>query len=290
MKFTQMSQLKQRSIVSVVIASFFFCTLYFSYSPVFAPLFVFLIFALQSLALSEYYSLCQAKGYAPLAMSGIVATLAYVVATYLSLRFTHAALLPEAILLATLVAFFLFFFRQGDYPLGNLAVTVFGLAYLTIPLTYILDINYFSFNNTIQDGRWWVVYLFGITKLTDTGAYFFGKAFGKTQLAPQISPKKTVEGAIGGLLVAVASSIAFFGLIHLFTIPPIQMTLWQSIWLGILFSITAQFGDLAESLLKRDADFKDSSHLPGLGGFLDIVDSVIFAAPLLYLILKVQFI
>jgi phosphatidate cytidylyltransferase len=288
MKFSELSHFKQRTVVSLIIASLFVCTLVFSYSPVLAPLFVFLIFALQSLSLREYYELSKAKGHHPLAKLGIGASLAYVVATYLSLRFTHAALLPETVLLASLALFFLFFFRRGTLPLTNLAITVFGLAYLTIPLTYVLNINYFPFTSDIQDGRWWVVYLFGVTKLTDMGAYFFGKMFGKIPLAPEISPKKTVEGAFGGVFVAILSSLAFYGLVHLFTLPPIQITLWQSIWLAIILSVVGQFGDLAESLLKRDAEVKDSSHLPGLGGFLDIVDSIIFAAPLLYLFLKMQ--
>lgn len=289
MKLTETSQFKQRLIVSSLLTMLFFVVVNFSYSPIFAPIFILMVALFQSLSLWEYYALSKAKGFDPLIKLGIGANVAYVIATYCTLHFPHLALLPECTLFAALAIFFLVFFKKGAPPLGNLAVTVFGLAYLTIPLSCVIDINYFHFDNVHQDGRWWLIYLFGVTKITDMGAYFFGKTYGKTPLAPQISPKKTVEGAIGGLACSIVLSFIFYCIVNLFANPPMVLTFWNSIWLGILLSAVGQFGDLAESLLKRDADVKDSSHLPGLGGFLDIADSIIFTAPLLYLFLKLKF-
>lgn len=267
-------------------AFLFLGAVYYSNRPFLGFVFVCFIVGCQSLALWEYYQLAKAKGFAPLAFLGVGVNVVYVLTTYFSRHFAHPELLPNGVLIVALAMSFLCFFRKGSQPLGNLAITVFGLAYLTPPLICIININYFVFSDIPQDGRVWLVYLFFVTKITDMGAYFFGKTFGKRPLAPTISPKKTMEGAFGGMVCAVATSIIFYGITQSFASPAIQMTFWQSIWLGIILSVIAQFGDLAESLLKRDADVKDSSHLPGLGGFLDIADSIVFTAPLLYLFLK----
>lgn len=289
MILAQLSPFKQRLIVSIIVAFFFFWAVYFSYTPILGLAFVFLVAAFEGLALKEYYQLSKARNFHPLSSLGIGSTVSYVFATYLGLQFPDLRLLPEIVLITSLVSFFLVFFRRGSHPLDNLSVTVFGLAYLALPLTCVININYFSLVDSAQDGRWWLIYLFGITKITDMGAYFVGKTIGKLPLAPKISPKKTIEGAIGGLAFALAFSVIFYTIVNGFDTPPVTITLWQSLWLGVLCSLAAQFGDLAESLLKRDADVKDSSRLPGLGGFLDIVDSIVFAAPILYLFLKFQF-
>ena len=123
--------------------------------------------------------------------------------------------------------------------------------------------------------------------MTDTGGFFIGKKFGKEKLAPYISPKKTWEGALGGFVAAIFSSIAVVFFASIFDPEAFGLTLWQSIWLGAGIGICAQIGDLSESLLKRDGGIKDSNQVPGLGGMLDIVDSLVFSAPLVYIFLKV---
>ena len=114
---------------------------------------------------------------------------------------------------------------------------------------------------------------------SDTAAFFIGKAWGKHRLAPNISPGKTWEGVIAGLLGAIIVSL-------LFTIPtPLHLNLryWQAIILGLLVSIFGQAGDLVESLLKRNMGVKDSGKLlPGHGGFLDRMDSIVFASVVVY--------
>ena len=172
--------------------------------------------------------------------------------------------------------------------MGNLAITLFGIIYLTLPISCALRINYFFPEQAAQDGRLWLAYVLLVTKMTDIGAYFCGKTLGKNKLAPSISPKKTIEGALGGLGAALITSLIFTLLASTLTIFP--MSFLQSIWIGIAMSVLAQLGDLSESLLKRDAGVKDSSHLPGLGGMLDIVDSLIFTLPLMYLLLKMEII
>ena len=106
-------------------------------------------------------------------------------------------------------------------------------------------------------------------------------------MAPYISPKKTWEGAIGGFFASLITSLFIYFLVnYLYEVPPINLSLFHSIWLAGVLSVIAQFGDLSESLLKRDVGVKDSNSIPGLGGMLDVVDSLVFTAPLMYIYLK----
>ena len=127
------------------------------------------------------------------------------------------------------------------------------------------------------DGREWVLLLLLVTFATDTGAYFVGRAVGRTPLAPAISPAKTREGAAGGLLCAVAACMALDEILGL------PATWWQAALLGGALGIVGQLGDLVESRLKRIADVKDSGRLmPGHGGLLDRLDSILLNLIVLY--------
>ena len=132
----------------------------------------------------------------------------------------------------------------------------------------------------LEAGRDWVLLALLATFGSDTAAYFIGKAFGKHHLAPRISPAKTWEGAIAGLFGAVIICL-------LFTLPtPLQLPIsyGEAILLGVLVSIFGQIGDLVESMLKRNAGVKESGSLiPGHGGLLDRMDSVVFVGVVVYL-------
>lgn len=245
--------------------------------------------ALISFALKEYYHLSELKGFTPLTKLAMGSAIAYLMALALSFHHGHLAVLPSLVLLFSLLLFFVAFSNHQTTSIGNLAVTVFGLIYLAIPLSCILRINYFYLPTALEDGRLWLAYILIVSKMTDIGGYFCGKIFGKKKLAPLISPKKTVEGALGGMGAALITSLIWAAALAAGdTASAFKMTLWQSIWIGLLISILAQLGDLAESLLKRDAGVKDSSHLPGLGGILDVVDSLVFTLPLMYLLMQMQ--
>lgn len=279
-------QFKQRLIVSNLGVLCLVFSIYYSYNSFFKPFFILLNAGIISLALVEYYHLARNKGFHPSIISGIGCSIAYILALAANFHDTLLSGIPFLILLTSFLIFFLTFFKQQSLALGNLAVTVFGIGYLTIPLGCAVCINYFFPSQSLEDGRLWLAYVLLVSKMTDVGAYFCGKIFGKTKLAPSISPKKTVEGAIGGAVASLITSVLFtFFISHLAVF---KMTFIQSIWIGLLLSILAQLGDLAESLLKRDAGVKDSGYLPGLGGMLDIVDSLVFTLPLMYLLLQMH--
>lgn len=287
MTLNTLSNLQQRLIIGSFGAVCLLSAVSLSYHPAFALVFVLLTAGVISLALGEFYHIANAKGFHPQTKIGVVSTVIYCFAVFLATQSSRAYFLPPLVIGLTLAVLFLYYFVKGSNPLINLSLAVFGLAYLTIPLSCLIAINYYVADPFVTDGRWCLIYLLLVTKITDTGAFFVGKKFGKRKLSPMISPEKTWEGALGGLCSAVIASILLYLVVHLFfESAPFNLSFWQSIWLAILISITAQFGDLTESLLKRDSGVKDSSNwLPGMGGFLDLVDSLIFTAPLMYLFL-----
>lgn len=259
-------------------------TLSLAWHPFVRPLFIALCSGTAVLSLIEYYHLSEKKGFRPLILQAVGGSVCYLIALALALHHVIAREVPYAILLLSFLWCFIAHFRQIGDALGNLAVTVFGTLYLTLPLGCLLQITYSS-SLGMQDGRLWVGYVLAVSKMTDVGAYFFGHALGGAKLAVQISPHKTISGAIGGIVAALATSMAFWAICSGSTF---SLSGWQSLWLGGILSLLAQIGDLSESLLKRDAAVKDSSQLPGLGGILDLVDSLVFSSPLIFLFLEAQ--
>lgn len=243
---------------------------------------IFFILALSGMilsALNEFYQLCKPFG-KPLSWLGILAGLGYLAGIAVNSLIPQNWHLPEIVNLLFLMGGFLYYCFFGKSPLVSLALTFFGVLYIVLPLSRLIPINYI-----FAGGSFWLLYLILTTKMTDVGAYLAGKSFGKNRLAPYISPNKTWEGSVGGFLAATLTSVLLYYAYNLGTEPLISLNLFQSLWLGALIGILAQFGDLAESLLKRDSGIKDSSHIPGLGGILDLLDSLIFTAPTLYLLL-----
>jgi len=168
--------------------------------------------------------------------------------------------------------------RSVQSAIDNVSYTLLGVVYVAALAGYYLLIL------DLEGGRKFVVFVFFICWSSDIAAYYGGKRFGKTPLAPNVSPNKTIEGSIfglaGSLLVAGLSSQLFLQ----------EIPLVHCLIVGIFCGIIGQFGDLVESLLKRNAGVKDSGSLiPGHGGVLDRIDSLLFAGPALYLYYKMFF-
>jgi len=161
-----------------------------------------------------------------------------------------------------------------------ISTTLFGLMYVPWLLNFIQKINYFPGVN----GVYYVLYFIMVTKFSDTGAYIVGSLIGKTKMIPRISPGKTWEGFGGAILFSVGASVAFA---HLARSKMPEFTLTHAVILGLILAATAVIGDLIESLFKREAGVKDSGgFFPGIGGILDLLDSLLFNAPLMYLYLR----
>ncbi|MBS0622779.1 MAG: phosphatidate cytidylyltransferase [Verrucomicrobia bacterium] len=260
-------------IVVVVLAPFLW----------FRPIFAIGVALVAAIALWEYYRLCTTGGYRPAIWSGVVAAILYIAIHFWQ---TQGLLIPFASPLALGVAFFALFtihlFRQAEV-LGNLATTIFGLLYVAVPMSLLLDLIYFFPAVAGLSGWWWFFFLVGVTVLTDMGGYFVGKGLGRRKLAPRLSPNKTIEGAIGGVVFGVG-----FAILWRFA-DPTQASWGLIVIMGLLLSLGGQLGDLLESRLKRDVGVKDSNTLPGLGGMLDVLDSLFLNIPLLYLILRITY-
>ena len=162
-------------------------------------------------------------------------------------------------------------------------MTVLGVAYAGLLLSFIVQLRLF------HSHQWGMVALVStvlITKMSDTGAYFTGRLLGRHKMAPVLSPGKTIEGGIGGLVAAgLAATFCYTVLPPWLVDGEVSRGPWWG-WLcyGMIVAAAGMLGDLAESLMKRDAQRKDSSSwLPGLGGVLDVLDSLLFAAPPAYL-------
>lgn len=182
---------------------------------------------------------------------------------------------------------FMYYFSKVEGAIVHIATCFFGIVYILVPMTLMVRILYpGTFADPTIDGRLWLAYLLIVTKITDIGAYFLGTRWGKTKIAPRISPGKTYVGAFGGLLFAVGASFVFATISYFFPSLHFHLTYLQAFVLGALLGIFGQLGDLAESLLKRDAKVKDSSPVLGSGGALDSLDSLLFTAPIVYTFIK----
>ncbi len=170
--------------------------------------------------------------------------------------------------------------RRFERPGGvtvNAAAAVLAVVYLGMLVTFLIQVR-------MSWGIAGVASVILVTKMGDIGAYTVGRLIGRHKMAPGISPGKTIEGAVGALAFSVAASAATFLLLVPAMNPGARTTSWLG-WgsYGIAVCISGMFGDLAESLIKRDVKRKDSgSRIPGFGGVLDIVDSLLFASPVAY--------
>ena len=172
---------------------------------------------------------------------------------------------------------------QG-HPLGAAAVTVLGVLYTGGMLSFGYALREYPYAIGSRAGTALVAFPLVLTWASDIGAYFVGRAIGGRKLIPAVSPGKTVAGALGGLVTTVVVSSIFvrFALVPLSSL---TMTMAAALLFGAIVSVAAQVGDLVESLLKREASVKDSSRLiPGHGGLLDRLDSLLFVLPVAYVL------
>ncbi len=231
------------------------------------PWFSVLVAVWSLLAVNEFYRLSGVLKVASLTCFGFIWTLLFVISPHVAQILTVPRVLSSAIVLSLVV---LLFRRQKEGAFATWVWTLAGMLYVGWLLSYLVALR-------LDGGREWVFLALFATFGSDTTAFFVGRAVGKHRLAPSISPAKTWEGAVGGVLGSIAVSLAVDAIFKM----PLNYA--QVIFFGLVVSVMAQLGDLAESLLKRNLGAKESGTLmPGHGGILDRTDSIIFAGVTAY--------
>ena len=290
-----MSELKLRILFAVVAAPLALLIVLVGGAPLAA-----LLAVVSALGAWEFFRIARASGHRPLddvgiALAGLVPLAVH--AQYLGLVGLRPAIVALVVLAILGATIWLRGVEGG--PLRAAAATLFGIAYTAGALSFGYAIRYHDYAFApaalhvfgrlvhVSSGGLLLLLPVFLTWASDIGAYAVGRTMGKRKLIPAVSPGKTVEGAIGGLLASMLVAWIYTrGVLHPaaqldFRIPPFGVLLF-----GALVSVAAQVGDLAESLLKREAGIKDSSHLiPGHGGILDRFDSLLFVLPVSFVVL-----
>lgn len=227
----------------------------------------------------EYWRIFKNGGFAP-SLVGLMFFTAAAVAMRHLWKLDFFELWVAALLLYAILFHVIQQQRGNAQAASNLALTVFGAVYLGFLGSYAVSLR------ALEHGLLWTLLVFPVISLADTGAYFFGRLFGRHKMLTAVSPKKSWEGYFGGILVG---GLGGWGLASLWHIASPAVLPIHGILLGIAIAILAPLGDFGESMIKRQFNIKDSSNLlPGHGGFFDRIDSSLWAAVLgYYLILLI---
>ncbi|MDQ2867921.1 MAG: phosphatidate cytidylyltransferase [Verrucomicrobiota bacterium] len=251
-----------------------------------------LIGAFSLLSLWEFYGMLDRRGLPNFKITAMICGVGMLTGSFYyfshyglarSYDFELAALL---FFLLTVITRQMFARLRDDEPLQTMAYTIFGLLYVLWLFNFMTKILYVvpRAPDGAVSGQYYCLYLIVITKFSDMGAYLTGSVIGRHPLIPHISPKKTWEGFFGALAFSLLASIALF---KIMPAKLVGLTLTHAIILGLMLGFAAVIGDLAESIVKRSTGAKDSGRmLPGIGGALDLIDSLLFTAPLLYFYLR----
>lgn len=227
------------------------------------------------LSLYELHVMLLHEGYHPVILISAALSALFLV-TALLLPQQRFPLLEIGISVALVVTFLVLFFRKNlDGAMLDWTLTLAIAFYVGWPMSFLLLLR--GSQMGLGSGLWWLCTVFGGVWGFDTGAFFAGHFFGRHKLAPQISPGKTWEGVFGGLIFSIAAAL-------LFTTLAMGVPWYLAVPLGIALGSGAVLGDLAESLIKRQTHVKDSGHfMPGHGGMLDRLDSILFAVLIVYI-------
>ncbi len=258
----------RRSVTAVVLLALVLPAIYFG-----GYLYLLYVGGFIGLAAWEYVRLFRLVNLEPSALVTILGTLIIVLVRAL---LPHVADLTFAALILVALTVHLFSYERGRNQAAlDFAVTVGGLAYLGWIASYMLDLR------SLPSGGWWTMLVFPVVWLADSGGYLVGVRYGRHKMFKRLSPGKSWEGYIAGILGGSLSG-AFFAFAYT-RFGPLHATIWQGFLLGFVISVLTLLGDLGESLFKRFAEQKDSGNLlPGHGGAFDRIDSLIWAGVIGY--------
>ncbi|MEX2111344.1 MAG: phosphatidate cytidylyltransferase [Gemmatimonadaceae bacterium] len=276
-----MSELTRRIMFAVIAAPASIAVVYFGDWAL-----AIVLSALAAVGAWELMRLAVKTGGFPLEPAGIAIAALLPIAVHAQ-RLGVYTLSLTAVVATALVLFASTIWLRGPTgrPLSSVAVTTFAILYASL-IAYVYALRYHPYAIGAGAGTALVFLPIFITWATDVGAYAIGRAMGKTKLIPSVSPRKTVAGALGGLGFAIIICLVYVRLI-LMPYAQLGLTIQGAVLVAIVISVAAQTGDLAESLLKREAGVKDTSTIiPGHGGILDRFDSLLFVLPVAYLMLS----
>lgn len=244
------------------------------------------------LGLWEYYEMLDRRGVPNFKLTALICAVIFFAASFYTFR-SYGPEKSYDFEIAVLVVFLLVVFARQMFqrtrdrnPLETMAYTLFGLLYVVWLFNFLTKIVYLPPRGPLGEttGQYYVLYLLLVTKFSDMGAYLAGTLFGKHKLVPHISPHKSWEGLVGAIVMATAGSFGLWLLI------PQRLSVFSAsdvAVLGVILGGAAVIGDLAESIVKRGVEAKDSGGLlPGIGGVLDLIDSVLFTAPILFFYMR----
>lgn len=255
--------ISRRIFTSLVVVSIVFTTFFIDW------IFGLLVTAFIVCGLYEFFNMLEHKGISIYKYIGI--GIGAIIPLSITFRFEPTKSWELLFIVISLLFLFFMQFKRTHNSgfLVGISTTIFGILYISWFCSFLIKIRY------LEAGLGLVASIIVITKSADIGAFFIGSRFGRTPFVPRISPNKSVEGAIGGLVFSVLGAFAVQPLLHL--------SYLHLLFIGLVLGILAQLGDLSESMLKRDCQVKDSGNiLPGMGGVLDIIDSLLFTAPVFY--------
>lgn len=242
-----------------------------------------LLCLLGALAIWEFYALLDASRLPHFKIVGTVGGVGLIAVTWCAynFRWPHAAEIDTLALFGITAAIFVrqISHRDVQQPWQTMAGTVLGVVYVAFLLNFVTKMLG-TWGN--REGRMLVLYLVAVVKFTDIGAYFVGCAIGRHKLIPRISPAKSWEGCVGGIATGMLASLIYLHATrHVWS--GLAFGVGHALALGFLLAVTGIVGDLVESVFKRAAGVKDSgSWIQGMGGLLDVLDSLLFSAPMLY--------
>jgi len=272
--------LRQRVVSAVVFVPVLFASIWFG-----NPWFSIVVAVAALLGVIEFYTMVGRRGWQPLTFFGTLWTLFFIFNAYYAPQYSsnNIQILVTSALIASTVAlslvWVLFLRSSGEKVMVSWAASVAGIFYMGWLLSYwVLIMNSYGGD---WNGRDWIILALFSTFAVDTTAYFIGRAWGRHKMAPTVSPGKTWEGAAGGLVGAIVAVIALALLLD------IDISYSEMVILGLLIAVFAQLGDLAESKLKRSMGVKEAGNLiPGHGGILDRLDSIVFTGVVVYYCLR----
>ncbi len=262
-----------------VITGLLFLPIFYLVAWVLPPVyFTALVLAAAAVGQYEFYRMAQARGSHPDVVLGIALGAMIVLEFYQPLLPAMGNIFPVAASALLIMVARLFSPRPVDGAIEDVACALLGVFYVALLFAYQVGVL-----RTGADGKQWLVFLYFIIWASDIGAYSIGIPFGKHRLYEKVSPKKSVEGLLGALSASAAMAL----LCRVWFMPPIGAG--EAVAIAIVLSVVGTIGDFVESLFKRSAGVKDSGVIiPGHGGILDRMDSMLFAAPVLYYYLRMK--